>query len=146
MHRMCFSGRLVNLLNLYVFSHRSQVSQGSENYVFESLTKHCRMLIKTELSHCTSSFFYIFSTSTIQLKQLASVHLQLAIGIILICNGNSNDAYTTLSQNLIGCSTLSQEYCKLIGWYKKTMWRQTLYINMPYYSFNIIYYIHNSSK
>ena len=30
-----------------------------------------------------------------------------------------NDAYTTLSQNLIGCSTLSQKYCKLIGWYKK---------------------------
>ena len=28
-----------------------------------------------------------------------------------------NDAYATLSQNLIGCSTLSQEYCKLIGWY-----------------------------
>ena len=26
-----------------------------------------------------------------------------------------NDAYMTLSQNLIGCSTLSQEYCKLIG-------------------------------
>ena len=26
-----------------------------------------------------------------------------------------NDAHTTLSQNLIGCSTLNQEYCKLIG-------------------------------
>ena len=26
-----------------------------------------------------------------------------------------NDAYTTLSQNLNGCSTLSQEYSKLIG-------------------------------
>ena len=26
-----------------------------------------------------------------------------------------NDRYITLSQNLIGCSTLSQEYCKLIG-------------------------------
>ena len=26
-----------------------------------------------------------------------------------------NDGYTTLSQNLIGCSTLTQEYCKLIG-------------------------------
>ena len=25
------------------------------------------------------------------------------------------DAYTTLSRNVIGCSTLSQEYCKLIG-------------------------------
>ena len=24
--------------------------------------------------------------------------------------------YTTLSRNLIGCSSLSQEYCKLIGW------------------------------
>ena len=26
-----------------------------------------------------------------------------------------NDAYTTLSQNLINCSALSQEYCNLIG-------------------------------
>ena len=26
-----------------------------------------------------------------------------------------DDAYTTLSQNLIGCLTLILEYCKLIG-------------------------------
>ena len=26
-----------------------------------------------------------------------------------------HNAYTTLSRNLIGCLTLSQEYCKLIG-------------------------------
>ena len=26
-----------------------------------------------------------------------------------------NDAYSTLSQNLINCSELSQEYCNLIG-------------------------------
>ena len=26
-----------------------------------------------------------------------------------------SDAYTTLSRNLNGCSTLSQEYCKLIS-------------------------------
>ena len=31
------------------------------------------------------------------------------------------DAYTTLSQNLIGCSKLSQEYCELIWWYCKIM-------------------------
>ena len=37
-----------------------------------------------------------------------------------------NDAYTTLSRNLIGCSTLSQEYCKLIGSYRKIMRRQLL--------------------
>ena len=34
------------------------------------------------------------------------------------------DGYTTLSPNLIGCSALSQEYCKLIGWYWKIMRRQ----------------------
>ena len=43
-----------------------------------------------------------------------------------------NDAYTTLSQNLIGCSTLSQEYCQLIGLYWKIM--TTLNINMLYQS------------
>ena len=35
-----------------------------------------------------------------------------------------NDAYTTLSQNLIGCSAFSWEYRKLIGWYWKTMRRE----------------------
>ena len=45
-----------------------------------------------------------------------------------------NDAYTTLSRNLIGGSTLSQEYCKLIGWYWKIMRRQlwTLTNPIPY--------------
>ena len=32
-----------------------------------------------------------------------------------------NDAYTTLNQNLIGGSTLSQKCCNLIGWYWKIM-------------------------
>ena len=31
-----------------------------------------------------------------------------------------NEAYTSLSQNLIGCSTPSQDYCKLIGYFSKT--------------------------
>ena len=37
-----------------------------------------------------------------------------------------DDAYacTTLSQNLIGCTTLSQEYSKLIGCYWKIMRKQ----------------------
>ena len=35
-----------------------------------------------------------------------------------------NDAYTTLKSILIGCSTPSQEYCKLIGLYRKCMRRQ----------------------
>ena len=36
-----------------------------------------------------------------------------------------NDPYPALSQNLIGCSTLSQEYWKLIGWSWETVRRQT---------------------
>ena len=39
-----------------------------------------------------------------------------------------NDAYTTLNGDLIGCSTLSQEYCKLIGKYRKNE-KATLNIN-----------------
>ena len=35
-----------------------------------------------------------------------------------------NDTYISLSRNLNGCSTLSQEYCKLIGSYWKIMRRQ----------------------
>ena len=44
----------------------------------------------------------------LQILELSSYVLQIP-----------NDADTTLNQNLIGWSTLSQEYCKLIGWYKK---------------------------
>ena len=41
------------------------------------------------------------------------------IEAIFLCIEIPNDihVYTTLSENLIGCSTLSQRYCKLIGWY-----------------------------
>ena len=35
-----------------------------------------------------------------------------------------NDAYTTPCQNLLGCSTLSREYCKLIGLFSKIKSRQ----------------------
>ena len=35
-----------------------------------------------------------------------------------------NDVYITLSQNVIGSSTLSQEYCKLIGQMCKIVRRQ----------------------
>ena len=35
-----------------------------------------------------------------------------------------NDANSKLCWNLIGCSTLRQEYCKLIDWYWKVMIRQ----------------------
>ena len=39
-----------------------------------------------------------------------------------------NDAYTTLSQNLISCSTHGQEYCKLT---LENNEKATLSINMP---------------
>ena len=42
-----------------------------------------------------------------------------------------NYAYATLAKNLFGCSTLSQEYCKPIGWYWKKNEQATLNINMP---------------
>ena len=43
-----------------------------------------------------------------------------------------NDAYTTLSRNLIGCTILSQEYCKLIGWYWKIMGWQLSTLTCPF--------------
>ena len=46
------------------------------------------------------------------------------VNIIIIFFWIGNGASATLSQNLIGCSTLSQEYCKLIGSYWKIMRRQ----------------------
>ena len=58
MHRMHFRGRQVNLFDWYVFSQRSKVSQGSGNYVFESLPKHCRLFIQRELSHWASSCWF----------------------------------------------------------------------------------------
>ena len=41
------------------------------------------------------------------------------IGIIFLCIGNSQLYNTILNWNLIGCSTLSQDYCQLIGLYWK---------------------------
>ena len=38
------------------------------------------------------------------------------IGIILLRIGNSQSCLYKTRRNLIGCSTASQEYCKLIGW------------------------------
>ena len=43
-----------------------------------------------------------------------------------------NNADAALTQNLFDCSTLSQEYCKLIGWYHKKV-NATLNIIMPYW-------------
>ena len=40
-------------------------------------------------------------------------------------------SYATLGQNLIGCTTLSQLYCKLIGGYWKKNEKATFSINMP---------------
>ena len=40
-------------------------------------------------------------------------------------------AYTALCQHLIGCSTLSQEFCKLIGWYWKIMRWQLWTLTYP---------------
>ena len=59
-----------------------------------------------------------------------------------------NDAYTTLSRNLIGCSTLSQEYCKLIGWYWEKMRRQLWTLTCPirFYVFNTWWCIKKKNK
>ena len=43
-----------------------------------------------------------------------------------------NDAYTTLSQNLIGCSTLRQEYQQADWLIVQNNEKATLNINMPY--------------
>ena len=43
-----------------------------------------------------------------------------------------NDAYTTLSRNLIGCSTLRQEYLQADWLIVQNNEKATLNINMPY--------------
>ena len=43
-----------------------------------------------------------------------------------------NDAYTTLSRNLIGCSTLRQEYQQADWLIVQNNEKATLNINMPY--------------
>ena len=46
------------------------------------------------------------------------------IGIIFLCIGNSQWRLYKTQSILIGCSTLSQEYCKPIGFFWKLMRRQ----------------------
>ena len=48
-----------------------------------------------------------------------------------------NDAYTTLSRNLIGCSTLRQEYLQADWLIVQNNEKATLNINMPYYSLTV---------
>ena len=55
-----------------------------------------------------------------------------------LCGGNPYNAYTTLRQNLIHCSKLSQEYCEMIGWYWKIKhWTLTCHFpwNLNYVNF-----------
>ena len=49
-----------------------------------------------------------------------------------------NNAYTTLSQNLIGCSTLSHEYCKADWMTLKNNAKETLNMETPYYKYMYI--------
>ena len=55
------------------------------------------------------------------------ITLELSSYLLLI----PNDAYATLNRILIGCSTLSLEYRKLIGSYIEINEKATLNINMP---------------
>ena len=48
-----------------------------------------------------------------------------------------NDAYTTLSQNLIGCSTLSQKCCEPDWLILENNEKATLNIHMPYCSLHL---------
>ena len=50
-----------------------------------------------------------------------------------------NEAYMLHSQFLIGCSLLSEEWCKLIGWYWRIMRRQVNTLTCPYRITMIIY-------
>ena len=52
-------------------------------------------------------------------------------GIIFILWEFLNDAYTIISQILIGCSLVSEEYTKLIGRYRKTVRRQLYTLTCP---------------
>ena len=53
------------------------------------------------------------------------------IGIIILCIGNSLWYLYNTQSNLIGCSTLSQEFLKLIGWCWKIMRRQLWTLTCP---------------
>ena len=65
------------------------------------------------------------------IKSDAIRYVNIGIIVYSIMLEIPNDAYTTLSRNLIDCSTLSQEYCKLIGWYWKIMKRQLWTLTYP---------------
>ena len=64
----------------------------------------------------------------------------------LVHKNNPNDAYRTLSQSLIGCSSLSQKYCNLIGWHWKIMWRQIITSTCPIWISLILWYCLKLSK
>ena len=71
---------------------------------------------------CAIYFSTIGPRSFFQYWPYSSRHVY--IGIIFLFIEIPDDANTTPSQNLIGYPTLSQEYCKPIGQYRKIMSRQ----------------------
>ena len=70
-----------------------------------------------DITHCffTALFKNTLATNNDQALAVFSQKGMLTLELSSYVLETPNDAYTTLRQNLIGCSTLSQEYCKLIG-------------------------------
>ena len=80
----------------------------------QGVIHHRVYLINISVIYQWVKFFFPFST-------ISTVN----IVIIFLCIGNSQwPLYYTLNQNLIGCSTLGKEHCKLIGLCRKIMGRQ----------------------
>ena len=85
-------------------------------------TNNIHIYLKVMLNACIILFSLIGKSITCD-SPLGHVNIGLSSDMLEI----PNDAYTTLSQNLIGCLTRGQENCKLMGWYwiimGKQLWR-----------------------
>ena len=65
---------------------------------------------------------WLYSSIQVQLYGSGVVNTPLVAAIFHSCTKPNNKP--TFTQNLIGCSTLGQEYCKLIGLYWESAKRQ----------------------
>ena len=101
------------------FIYICQLPIGDRLYLEVSLNPRFRLRVPCEPSQC------------IVKGRVGFLIGHVNIGIIFFVLEIPTDAYTTLSRNLIGCSRLGQEYCKLIGWYLKIMRRQLWTLTCP---------------
>ena len=108
-----------------LFYTNSEYNSESKDWTYDSEN---RRFVRTHSAEIAATIAHRLSEGNyIEITEKGMLILELSSYVLEI----HNDACTTRCLILICCSTLSQEYCKLIGWYWNIMRRPLWTFNMP---------------